>query len=352
MAKKKKVKRIPSYQLDGSYIIKKMKDMKEHFNTTLRVRTKFPGDADENFLEKNLTRVDVEEEAKKVERDLQEALQSNEHSREILKAKEEKERLKEKKKYSLNKNNGAQFKNRPAHYSKDEKKNKELQINNIQKHERKKLENKVDRLLNVIDSKDIGQGNLPTVIVYNEESHPIRIYKLCVLGLKKKDIAMALGITPITLSKWVQTHPSVAKAMAEGSLVCQANVAEAVYKRAVGFTKTIEEVRVVQGEVLRVKVQKYFPPNMQAAVYFLNNRAPNYWGSVKEVKHTGEVKLSHQLTKSDLSDFSEKELFLIQKMGVKIADNKEQAALMDSIDYDVDVTEDDEIDVDFKRGGN
>ena len=165
-----------------------------------------------------------------------------------------------------------------------------------------------------------------------------RAYKLSLLGLLDKDLADAFDITYNTLYKWRLKSTAFDRAITEGRMMASAKVAEAVYTRAIGFEKTVQEVKNSGGQAVVMEYTKYFPPNITAAMYWLNNRDKKRWGSVK--KHTIDGVIKHEGligNAIDVSSFSDAELALAEKMGVALeAKNEKVAKTLEQERVDVD----------------
>jgi hypothetical protein len=97
----------------------------------------------------------------------------------------------------------------------------------------------------------------------------------------------------------------------KGKTIADAEVADSFHKRATGFIKEdCEEVFQYQGEVIRAKIKKYFPPDAGAALNWLKNRQKDKWRD----KHDLEVN-SNQI---DLSKLSDEELIIYSQLQQKL----------------------------------
>ena len=77
--------------------------------------------------------------------------------------------------------------------------------------------------------------------------------------------------------------------MQDGSDVADADVAQALLQKAKGFTH--EDVKFLQlgGEVKPVEYNRYFPPDSQAAMYWLRNRRQQQWRERIELEHSSDT---------------------------------------------------------------
>lgn len=126
------------------------------------------------------------------------------------------------------------------------------------------------------------KGGRPTKYrkVYDEQ-----VYKLALLGATDEQIADFFEISVQTLHNWVSRHTGFLEARKRGKLVADANVAEALYHRALGFEHDEEKIFQYEGEAVRVATRKKYPPDTAAAFIWLKNRAG--WRDKQEVEHGG-----------------------------------------------------------------
>lgn len=60
--------------------------------------------------------------------------------------------------------------------------------------------------------------------------------KLCLLGATDIELSSILGISTRTLDAWKNLHPSFLSSLKAGKEAADANVADRLYKRAMGYT--------------------------------------------------------------------------------------------------------------------
>lgn len=90
---------------------------------------------------------------------------------------------------------------------------------------------------------------------------PFRAFKLTLLGLTDKELALAFDVNESTINGWKTAHPEFAQALRLGKAPADADVAHSLYKRA------------KKGDV-------------GAAKHWLNNRRPQNWR--ERIEHTGD----------------------------------------------------------------
>lgn len=106
---------------------------------------------------------------------------------------------------------------------------------------------------------------------------PERARKFALLGVTDREMAEQFGVTEVTFSRWKKSHPDLAEAVHRGREGANAEVAASLYQRAVGFTMETEDIKIVGGEPVTVKLRKTFPPEVQAQIFWLKNRRPDLW---------------------------------------------------------------------------
>lgn len=118
------------------------------------------------------------------------------------------------------------------------------------------------------------------------------VEKFCKLSATDADLAGFLGVSEDTIYEWKKVHPEFSEAIKRGKEYADANVAERLYQRAMGFEHDSEEIKVVsdgnnQGSsVERVPVRKVYPPDSTAAIFWLKNRRPKEWREKQEIQHS------------------------------------------------------------------
>ena len=119
------------------------------------------------------------------------------------------------------------------------------------------------------------------------------------LGAQDKEIAEHFLVSPPTLVRWKREHPELAEAIRRGRANASANVAYALYNRAMGAhwseqqaVKIKEVTYDSNGRRLRevervevVEVKRGAPPDTLACIFWLKNKDPEHWRdrTVKEI---------------------------------------------------------------------
>ena len=137
---------------------------------------------------------------------------------------------------------------------------------------------KAQRALADLQSKS--QIGRPTA--YRPEYGP-RATGLCMLGYNNQELADALGVELTTISRWLAEEPAFRGCVYDGRAGADANVAQAMYKSAVGYEHDEDDIRVVAiggnsgSEIQITATTKRYPPNHNSAALWLANRQREKW---------------------------------------------------------------------------
>jgi|WetSurMetagenome_2_1015567.scaffolds.fasta_scaffold75071_2 hypothetical protein len=154
-------------------------------------------------------------------------------------------------------------------------------------------------------STEIDVGGRPTKY---KASFNKQAKKLCLLGATDAEIADFFEVTESTVNNWKIEYPKFLESIKQGKLIADANVADSLYRSAVGYEHPAVEIKVVsQGagspsKIECVPVRKKYPPNEKAASYWLNNRrkhAVNDWR--QRIDHTTDGKPIEAMSNEELA---------------------------------------------------
>ena len=117
---------------------------------------------------------------------------------------------------------------------------------------------------------------------YAEQAH-----KLCLLGATDADMADFFGVSETTLNHWKQAHPKFLASLTHGKAYADANVAERLYQRAMGYSHEAVKIFMPSGtaEPVYAPYTEHYPPDTPAASLWLRNRQSGKWRD--RVEHTG-----------------------------------------------------------------
>lgn len=133
-------------------------------------------------------------------------------------------------------------------------------------------------------------------------------------GLTDEEIASRIGINVRSLYNWKNKDVRIFQALKKGKEVVDVEVENALRKKALGFreaeqvvsTRKIVEyengrrVREVSEPVI-TEVEKYYPPDTTAQIFWLKNRKPEQWRDKqeKEIRTEEMVQIVDSITDED-----------------------------------------------------
>lgn len=118
--------------------------------------------------------------------------------------------------------------------------------------------------------------------------------KLCLLGATDEALADFFSIAVSTLNKWKKDHPEFMESLKSGKQIADANVAQSLYNRALGYTTKETKIASFEGRITdKLDVDKHYPPDPTSAIFWLKNRQPALWRD----KPAEEVEQEQTITK-------------------------------------------------------
>nr|WLJ25822.1 MAG: terminase small subunit [Firmicutes phage HS10] len=108
-----------------------------------------------------------------------------------------------------------------------------------------------------------------------------------------------MGIVPSTFYEWKKSYSEISEALKRGKEVIDDEAEEALIKAMIGYyaeeTRTI--IQVVDGkETKRIeKINRYYPPNVTAIIFWLKNRRPQKWRDIKAIDAEQSIKADTSL---------------------------------------------------------
>jgi hypothetical protein len=142
--------------------------------------------------------------------------------------------------------------------------------------------------------------------------------RLALLGLNDEDMAQALNIDRNTLGQWKREHVEFNSAIARGGVHADAKVAEATYRRAIGYRHPAVKIMQYEGQVIEVPYTEHYPPDTNAARLWLMNRQPDKWRDRQQVDVTGTFK--HRLMQMTPDERERHALDLAERIERRLAE--------------------------------
>lgn len=134
--------------------------------------------------------------------------------------------------------------------------------------------------------KDASKGGRPTD--YKPEYDRI-VEGLCKLGATEPEIAEALGVCLTTVKNWKNANDGFVAAIKRGKEFADMNVAESLFKRAVGYKAKKVVTASFQGKITdETEIDEEVAPDVTAQIFWLKNRRPDLWRSNRDADDTGK----------------------------------------------------------------
>lgn len=112
--------------------------------------------------------------------------------------------------------------------------------------------------------------------------------KLCLLGATDIELAAFFGISTGTLDAWKKRHSEFLSSIKSGKDIADAEVADRLYQRALGYSHKAVKIMAVDKTVVREDYVEHYPPDTQAASLWLRNRQPKKWRDKQDIEHAGK----------------------------------------------------------------
>ncbi len=120
-----------------------------------------------------------------------------------------------------------------------------------------------------------------------KKSYDQEAYKLCLLGATDAQLADFFEVKEQTINNWKKAQPGFFESLKRGKIAADANVAQALYHRALGSSHPDVHISNFQGEITVTKITKHYPPDTAAAFIWLKNRAG--WKDRQDIEHSGDA---------------------------------------------------------------
>ncbi len=106
--------------------------------------------------------------------------------------------------------------------------------------------------------------------------------KLCRLGATDKELSDFFSVSSQTLNAWKVEYPEFLDALKKGKEISDAEVAQKLFHRAIGYKHKAVKIFNQQGVPLIVDYTEHYPPDTTACIFWLKNRRPDLWRDKRE----------------------------------------------------------------------
>lgn len=145
------------------------------------------------------------------------------------------------------------------------------------------LDKAMNDLVDDVEKKRVGAPSLYKT-EYNEQAR-----KLCLLGATDAELGDFFNVDERTINNWKVEFPEFFQSIKKGKEYADANVANKLYNRALGYEHEEDKIFNDQGVPLIVPTIKHYPPDTAAAIFWLKNRQPAKWREKQEVEATLKI---------------------------------------------------------------
>jgi hypothetical protein len=110
-----------------------------------------------------------------------------------------------------------------------------------------------------------------------------QVTKLCRLGATDQEIANFFKVNEDTINVWKKQYKEFFAAIKEGKIQADAEVADRLYMRAIGYEHNEDKIFIYEGRPIIVPTIKRYPPDTTAAIFWLKNRQPKLYREKQEL---------------------------------------------------------------------
>lgn len=113
--------------------------------------------------------------------------------------------------------------------------------------------------------------------------------KVCKLGATDEDIADWFDVSVRTVNNWKTEHPEFLQSLKRGKVVADAEVADALFRKAIGYERKVERIiKAPGGHQEKVTISEWTGPDTTACIFWLKNRAKDRWRDKQNLEVSGE----------------------------------------------------------------
>ncbi|THF64256.1 helix-turn-helix domain-containing protein [Pseudothauera rhizosphaerae] len=111
--------------------------------------------------------------------------------------------------------------------------------------------------------------------------------KLCRLGATDVELADFFEVNARTINRWKAEHQEFCQSLKAGKAAADAEVADRLYQRALGYSHPAVKIMSIANQVVREDYTEHYPPDTTAAIFWLKNRRPDLWRDRIDNTHSG-----------------------------------------------------------------
>ncbi|MCK1970394.1 terminase [Franconibacter sp. IITDAS19] len=101
--------------------------------------------------------------------------------------------------------------------------------------------------------------------------------RLCRMGLTDAEMGTVPGVDERKINHFKKRFPQFFFSPKRGKLFADALVVEALYQKTTGYQHPEDDIRVINGKVVKTQTVRHYPPDTAACIFWLKNRRGEYW---------------------------------------------------------------------------
>lgn len=96
-------------------------------------------------------------------------------------------------------------------------------------------------------------------------------------GFTEPKIAEMFDVSLDTITEWKRVHPQFSLALKESRQDYDNRVEISLAERAMGYSHKDTDIRVIDGQIVKTEIIKYYPPDPTSCIFWLKNRQRQRW---------------------------------------------------------------------------
>lgn len=104
-----------------------------------------------------------------------------------------------------------------------------------------------------------------------------KMIELAGKGRTDKQTAEIIGVSPVTVDRWKKKHQAFRWSLNEAKAAADEMVEASLFMRALGYSHEEEKIFCYEGDIVKTKTVRHYPPDSTAAIFWLKNRQPKEW---------------------------------------------------------------------------
>lgn len=102
-------------------------------------------------------------------------------------------------------------------------------------------------------------------------------------GATDVEMAKEIGVHEQTIHNWKKAHPEFFEKLKCWKEEADEKVERKLYERAMGYDCKEEKAFCYEGIITTTIIEKHFPPDVTAMIFWLKNRKPKEWRDRQEI---------------------------------------------------------------------